>query len=79
MLISQSCDAIVSLFRDSFSKSVRLGRYKSAENDSMEMSHHGFISKFSELKYEPKRVHFSSYECFFILTIYTWCMKEKKM
>ena len=42
-------------------------------NISMEMSHHGF-----ELKYERKRVHFSPNEFFFIISIYTWCMRERE-
>ena len=33
MLINPSCDVVVSLFRDSYSKSVRLGGFKSMEND----------------------------------------------
>ena len=35
--------------------------------------------KFSEFKYERKRVHFSPYEFFFIISIYTWCMKDKNV
>ena len=33
MLINQSSDAVVILFRDSYSKSVRLRRFMSVEND----------------------------------------------
>ena len=45
----------------------------------MEMSHHGFFLKFSELKYERKRVHFSPYDFFFIISIYTYSAWERKM
>ena len=79
MLISPSRGVLVSLFRDSYSKSVRLGRFKSVENDYLngDVTPRIFL-KFSELKYERNRVHFSAYEFFFIISIYTLCMKEKK-
>ena len=35
--------------------------------------------KFSELKYERKRVNFSPYEFFFIISINTWCMRERNV
>ena len=35
MLISLSRGVVVSLFRDSYSKSVRLGGFKSVENDHL--------------------------------------------
>jgi len=80
MLISPSRAVVVSLFRDSYSKSVRLGGFKSVENDYLNGdSHTTDFLKFSELKYERKRVHFSPYEFFFIISIYTWCMKEKNV
>ena len=50
-----------------YSKSVRLGGFKFVENDYLNVD---FV-KFSELKYERKRVHFSPYEFFFIISIYT--------
>ena len=71
MLISPSRDVVVSLFRDSYSKSVRLGGFKSVENDYLNGGVTYFL-KFSEFKYESKRVHFSPYEFFFIISIYTW-------
>ena len=44
MLISPLRGVVVSLFRDSYYKSVRLGGFKSVENViSMEMSHNGFF------------------------------------
>ena len=43
ILISPSRDVVVSLFRNSYYKSVRLGGFKSVE---MEMSHHGFFKIF---------------------------------
>ena len=53
---------------------------------SMEMSHHGFIFKFSELKYKRKRVRFSPCEFFsyaikavtlsgFIEIVFCQCMR----
>ena len=82
MLINPSRDVVVSLFSDSYSKSVRLGGFKSVENDYLngDVTPQIFL-KFSELhvKYERKRVHFSPYEFFFIISIYTWCMKEKNV
>ena len=80
MLISPSRDVVVSLFRDSFSKSVRLGGFKSVGNYYLngDVTPRIFL-KFSELKHEHKRLHFSPYEFFFIISIYTWCMKEKNV
>ena len=80
MLISPSRGVVVSLFCDSYSKSVRLGGFKSVENDYLNGDvTPWFFLKFSELKYERQRVHFSSYEFFFIISLYTWCMKEKNV
>ena len=80
MLISPSRGVVVSLFRDSYSKSVRLGGFKSVENDYL----NGNVTpriffKFSELKYERKRVHFSPYEFFFIISICIWFIRKKKL
>ena len=72
MLISPPRDVVVSLFRDSYSKSVRLGGFKSVENDYLNREYHtSDFLKFSDIKYERKRVHFSPYEFFFIILIYT--------
>ena len=79
MLINLSRDVVVSLFRDSDSKSVRLGGFKSVEKDYLNGDATPRTVKFLELKYERRRVHFSPYEFFFIMSICTWCMKEKNV
>ena len=74
MLISPSGD-VVSLFRDSYYKSVRLGGFKSVENDYL----NGGVTPRIFLNYERKLVHFSPYEFVFIISIYTLCTKEKNV
>ena len=64
MLISPSRDVDVSLIRDSYLKSVRLGGFKII---SMEMSHSVFFNfKILRIKIRAQASTFSSYEVFFI-------------
>ena len=70
MLINPSRYVVVSLFRDSYSKSVRLEGVKSVENHYLNGDDTPRFLKFSELIYVRKRVHFSPYE-FFLLYRYT--------
>ena len=66
MLINPSRDVFDSLACCSYSKSVRLGEFKSVENVTP-----GIFFEILELKYERKRVLFSPYDFFFILSINT--------
>ena len=63
MLISPSRDVVVSLSRDLYYKSVRLGGFKSVENYYLNggVTPRIFVGIFSYLKYERKRVHFLLY------------------
>ena len=72
MLISPSRGVVVSLFRDSYSKSVRLGGFKSVENDYLngDVTPRIFFEIF-RIKIRAQGVHFSPYEFFFIISIYT--------
>ena len=79
MLISPTRGVVFSLFRDSYNKSVRLGGFKSVELLYLNGGVTTDFFLFSELKYERKRVHFSPYEFFFIISIYTLYMKEKNV
>ena len=89
MLINPSHDVVFILACYSYFKLVRWEGFKSMENDGeiiihwriwkMGMSHHRFFFKFSELKYKPKQVHFSSFQFFFIISMYDWCMREKNV
>ena len=47
------------------------------ENDYLNGDVTPQIFEISKLNYERKRVHFSPYDFFFIISIYTWCMREK--
>ena len=71
-IINPSSDVVASLACNSYSKSVRLGGFKSVKNDYLngDVTPQIFL-KFSEVRGEHKQVHFSPYKFFFIISIYT--------
>ena len=79
MLINPSREVVFSLFSDSYSKSVRLGGFKSVENNYLngDVTPRIFL-KLSELITSASGYIFLFTNFFFIISIYTWCMKEKK-
>ena len=70
---------LLSFFFSQFTFLVGQVRRVQVRGEWLSQCHTTDFVKFSELKYERKWVHISPYEFFFIISIYTWFMKEKKM
>ena len=73
MLINRSRDVVASSACYSYSKSVRLGRFKSVENDYLK----GDVTPQIILNYERKRVHFTVRFFLYYIDIHKVHEKEK--